>query len=256
MQRFLIIFLLGCGFLLAACGESSAPAGDSGDSAESPASEAADPATEAATAPEQDAEAAGPELAGIEEGAYTSFGENANVNACEPEVIEVFSYTCIHCYNFEEILTPWAEAAEQRGIRFERMPLAGNQAMTTWARVYVAMKELAPVEQFHHAVFDRLHGEGQEPIRSLDELMAFVQELGVDGEAFQTTFESDQVTEVLQSDYELMRAAQVRATPTMLVNRRYKLEPTGGDGFQNMLATVEQLIERDRAAAGCPASDA
>ena len=42
------------------------------------------------------------------------------------EVMEFFSYGCIHCYNFDDTLADWVNDRKDQ-VRFIRSPLVGNE---------------------------------------------------------------------------------------------------------------------------------
>lgn len=228
MHRILGIFVLVCGLTLAGCGESSSP-----ESSVTPQSQAPSAASEE----------------GLSADSYARFGDQP-AEACTASVVEVFAYTCIHCYRFEPYLEDWLESVEHDNIEFRRVAMPGNQAMNTWARVFKSLEMMEAIEQIHEPLFERLHGEA-ERIESMEQLQAFVESFGFDGEVFAELLVSDEVTEALREDVELMRAAGTSVTPSMIVNNRYRLEPRGQRPFEDMLSAVNHLIERDRREAGC-----
>lgn len=228
MHRIVGSFVLVCGLTLAGCGESPSLESAAPDQAQAPSAASED---------------------GLAAGSYQRFGDQP-ADTCSASVVEVFAYTCIHCYRFEPYLEAWLESVEDDDIEFRRVAMPGNQAMSTWARVFKSLEMMDAIDQVHEPLFERLHGEG-ERIESMEQLQAFVESFGLDGEVFAELLVSDDVTEALREDVELMRAAGASVTPSMIVNNRYRLEPKGQRPFEDMLSAVNHLIERDRREAGC-----
>lgn len=136
------------------------------------------------------------------------------------EVVEVFSYGCIHCAHF----APIAEQLRKQlppGVVFKLMPAAFNDEWLPFARAYYAAQKLGVVEQTHLALF-KAKFEDHYPINSLDELADFYSHYGVDKAKFLKIASSDEVTEEIRRANALIQKWQVDGTPTIVVDGTYR----------------------------------
>jgi thiol:disulfide interchange protein DsbA len=137
------------------------------------------------------------------------------------EVVEVFSYDCIHCAHF----APMAEKLRKElpaGVVFKLVPAAFNSPWIPFARAYYAAKQLGVVDRTHLQLFVAKFGE-QYPINSMDELADFYAREGVDRAKFMRIATSDEVTAKLKSDFALVSKWQVDGTPSIVVDGKYRI---------------------------------
>jgi thiol:disulfide interchange protein DsbA len=136
------------------------------------------------------------------------------------EVVEVFSYGCIHCAHYE------AEAEQlqkdlPKGVVFRAIPAAFNDAWVPYARAYYAARKLGVLPQTHAALFKAIHVDHY-PIHSADELADFYARQGVDRAKFLAAYNSDETTRAMAADMKLIQAWQVDGTPTLVINGKYR----------------------------------
>lgn len=146
------------------------------------------------------------------------------------EVVEVFSYGCIHCAHFA------AQAEEMHkqlppGVVFKLVPAAFSDQWMPYARAYYAAKKLGVVDATHLALF-KAKFDDHYPISTLDELADFYASKGVDRAKFLSIASSDEVTAQIKHDTELLQKWEVDGTPTIIVNGKYR---------SNQVKTLDQL---------------
>ena len=137
------------------------------------------------------------------------------------EVVEVFSYDCIHCAHF----APMAEKLRKElpaGVVFKLVPAAFNSPWIPFARAYYAAKQLGVVDRTHLQLFVAKFAQHY-PINSLDELADFYAREGVDRAKFMRIATSDEVTAKLKSDFALVSKWQVDGTPSIVVDGKYRI---------------------------------
>lgn len=137
------------------------------------------------------------------------------------EVVEVFSYGCIHCAQF----APIAEKLRKQlpaGVEFKLMPAPFSAEWLPYARAYYAAKQLGVVERTHLKLFADKFGEHY-PISSMDELADFYAREGVDRAAFMRIATSTETTAKLKNDLALIQKWQVDGTPSIVVNGKYRV---------------------------------
>src|SRR6185437_11939953 len=113
-------------------------------------------------------------------------------NSGKVEVVEVFSYACIHCAQF----APEAEKLRKElppGAEFKLMPAPFNAEWVPFARAYYAARELGVVDRTHLQLFVAKFGEHY-PINSMDELADFYAREGVNRADFMRIATSEATT--------------------------------------------------------------
>jgi thiol:disulfide interchange protein DsbA len=137
------------------------------------------------------------------------------------EVVEVFSYGCIHCAHF----APVAEQLRKElpaGVEFKLVPAPLNAEWLPYARAYYAAKQLGVVDRTHLQLFkDKF--DAHYPISSMDELADFYARQGVNRDKFMQIATSPEATAKLKSDLALLQHWQVDGTPSIVVDGKYKV---------------------------------
>lgn len=137
------------------------------------------------------------------------------------EVVEVFSYGCIHCAQF----APIAERLRKElpaGVEFKLLPAPFSAEWLPFARAYYAARQLGVVDRTHLQLFVAKFAEHY-PINSLDELADFYARQGVDRAQFMRIATSPETTQKLKSDLALIQKWQVDGTPTLVVDGKYRV---------------------------------
>jgi len=172
------------------------------------------------------------------------------LNAREPtsagdkvEVLEFFSYVCPHCATLEPHLQTWATGDVGGNIELRRIPVAWNQGMEPFARVFYAADLLGASEEAHAAMFKLLH-EDKPPQLSLPIIADVFARHGLDREAFIAKFGSDEVSQLVEQSKELTRRYRVTGVPTLIVDGFYTVGiPRDGD-FDRMFAITDYLVAK------------
>ncbi len=136
------------------------------------------------------------------------------------EVVEVFSYGCIHCDHFAPLADQMRKALPA-GVVFKLVPAAFNEQWVPYARAFYAAKKLGVMEQNHLALF-KAKFDQHYPLNSLDDLADFYAARGVDRGRFMQIATSPEVTAQLRSDMALLQKWQVDGTPTIVVDGKYR----------------------------------
>jgi thiol:disulfide interchange protein DsbA len=157
------------------------------------------------------------------------------------EVIEFFSYGCPHCAHLEPHIMEWAASPAADGVALVRVPVAWNQGMESLARVYYAAEAGGASEEAHSAVFKLLH-EDKPAELTLPVIAGVLGKHGVDEGAFMRSFQSDEVTEQVNTAKEMTRRYRISGVPTLIVDGRYTVGiPEGGD-FERMFEITDFLV--------------
>ncbi|MFK7914897.1 MAG: thiol:disulfide interchange protein DsbA/DsbL [Pseudomonadales bacterium] len=168
------------------------------------------------------------------------------------EVLEFFSYGCVHCFNFDPEVHRWSQEAGA-DVAFRRVPAVFNESWGFLAQAFFTAQALDVSEQLHGPLFRAIHTDN---INIGDpKLMAelFRKHGGVPAEDFGQAFDSFGVRSKVQQATGQGRALRLRAVPSMVVAGQYVVDGSMVEGGnQEMLQVVEYLIDKvksDRAAA-------
>lgn len=159
------------------------------------------------------------------------------------EIVEVFSYGCIHCAQF----APEAEKLRKElppGVEFKLMPAPFSEEWLPFARAYYAAKQLGAVDRTHLALFAAKFAEHY-PINTMDELGDFYAREGVDRAKFMSIARSKETTDKMKRDLDLIRKWQVDGTPTLVVDGKYRV--TTVRSHEEMVAVALWLAKRELA---------
>lgn len=159
------------------------------------------------------------------------------------EVVEVFSYLCPHCHRFQPVIERWANQAPDN-VEFVRMPAIFNSRLVIYARAFYAAEALGVLDSVHKPFFDALHME-KRAINDEQAIFDLMGELGVDVEAYQKAFRSFAVEAKVRRAAELTRRYGIEATPSVVVDGRYRMDPgMGKQGFRGVINVVDHLVEQ------------
>ena len=112
------------------------------------------------------------------------------------EVSEYFSYGCGHCFQFDPVLNAWLDK-QPEDVNFDRTPAVWNDYYGNLAQTYYTLKAMDVLESLHVAVFEAIHIQ-RKNLSKPGVMADFLEEAGVDPEAFAKVFNSFGVRMSLQ----------------------------------------------------------
>lgn len=163
------------------------------------------------------------------------------------EVVEVFAYTCGHCYNFEPLIRAWKKD-QKDDVEVVQTPAMWNATMEGYARGFYTAKALDLLDEVHMAVFTALHQEGKQ-FRSAEQWADFLETYGADRERVLKTFNSFGITSQIRQADARVRGYKITGTPEMVVNGQYRVSSRMTGSHSEMLRVVDHLVEQIRAGA-------
>ncbi|GLQ89569.1 thiol:disulfide interchange protein DsbA/DsbL [Dyella flagellata] len=157
------------------------------------------------------------------------------------EVVEVFSYGCIHCAEFSTYADELRKSLP-KGVEFKLVPAPFNDAWVPFARAYYASKKLGLLEQTHDALFDAKFKQ-QYPINSMDEIADFYAHHGADRTEFLKIANSPEVNAQIKKDLALIQTWGVDGTPTIVVDGKYR--SANVQSFKELSDLTKWLVQRE-----------
>ncbi len=169
------------------------------------------------------------------------------------EVVEVFSYACVHCYNFDPYVEAWQRQVSG-DVAFRRVPATFNSDWELLAQAYYTAEALGVNEAVHMPLFEGIH-EKRQDLRKTDLLAdLFETEAGVNPDDFSTAHGSFSVRSRVQQAKAKTRAYRITGVPSMVVNGKYLVDGKLAGGNVKMLEVVDFLIAKEaQAGAGADA---
>jgi len=164
------------------------------------------------------------------------------------EVVEMFSYLCIHCFNFDAAVSEWAKRQDD-GVVFTRVPAIFSKPWQLYAQAFYTAEALGVSDKTHDAIFEAVHTFKQD-LRTPEALAGLFRKVaGVEEEAFMKAFNSFSVRSKVQQADSRGRQVRLSSVPTLVVNGKYKTNSSLATTNVGMLQVVDFLIKKERAAA-------
>lgn len=157
------------------------------------------------------------------------------------EVVEVFSYGCIHCFSFDPSMEGWRSTIGP-DVDFKRIPAVFNKSWELLAQTYITADVLGVVDKVHSTIFNAVHVEHRD-LRDVAEIAAIFQaQAGVAPDQFNEVFNSFSVRSRIQQAVARVRAYRVTGVPTLIVNGKYRVDGQLAGSNTRMLEVVDYLI--------------
>ncbi len=160
------------------------------------------------------------------------------------EVVELFWYGCPHCYQLESTINPWS-AALPEDVNFVRVPAMFGGIWNVHGQLFYTLETMRAGEKVHTSIFDALHNSGHK-LSSVDEIVNFVVEQGVDKELFMKTWNSFSVKSQMEKAKKQALAYQITGVPAVVVNGKYRFDIGMAGSLQQTVEVADALIQKER----------
>lgn len=159
------------------------------------------------------------------------------------EVLEVFSYACVHCAHFQ----PYADEIKSKlpaYAQFGYLPAIFNDQWEAFARAFYTAQSMGIQEKTQQAMFDAIHRD-RRAFRSFDDIAQFYGEHGADVEKFSQIAFSFEVESKLARSKSLVPKLGVDGTPSVIINGKYRITGASAGGYPQTVALVEYLVKKE-----------
>ena len=160
------------------------------------------------------------------------------------EVVEIFWYGCSHCFTFEPHVKSWKKTMPD-DVAFRQVPGALNKHWAIHAKAFFAAQKMGVLDKLHAPLFNALHVDRRD-IFSRDSVLDFAREVGIDKGEFRKHYDSNETEVKLKQAFLLGRNARVTGVPSLIVNGKYLVTASTAGSFEDMMQTVDRLIEIER----------
>ncbi|SCK09221.1 thiol:disulfide interchange protein DsbA/DsbL [Vogesella sp. LIG4] len=158
------------------------------------------------------------------------------------EVIEFFSYHCVHCFHLEPFITPWSKKLA-KDVSFRREQIVWGKQMEPLARLFATFKVTNTLERLHGPAITAMV---QQHVDLTDEAATtkwLATQPGVNTKAFMQAYKSFGVNAQVARSTQITRDYAIQGTPTIVVAGKYATvaaEPA------QLLKVVDELIVKAR----------
>lgn len=158
------------------------------------------------------------------------------------EVIEMFSYTCPHCFRLEPAVEEWKQTLPDN-VTFTKVPAIFRDSWLELAKVYYAAEATGDLELLHPKLFNAIHVDKRR-LNTEEQLLDFVEEQGVDRESFAKMMNSFSVKSKVKKALVMSQTSGITGVPSMIVNGEYRTDASSAGGTEELFEVVDQLIEK------------
>ena len=161
------------------------------------------------------------------------------------EVLEVFSYACIHCAHFQ----PYADEIKSKlpdYAEYSYMPAIFNEQWEAFARAFYTADSLGLLAKTHQALFDAVHRDHR-TFRSFDDIAAFYGEHGADVEKFKQVATSFEIESKLARARTMVPKYGVDGTPSIVIDGKFRITAGSAGGNPQMVLLVDTLVKKAQA---------
>lgn len=171
------------------------------------------------------------------------------------EVVEVFSYMCSHCHEFEPKVAAWVKTLPA-DTQFRRMPVVfGRASWELLARTYFSLESVGEIEKVHPNIFKAIHEE-QVTLVQKDVLFDWVEKQGIDRKKFSAAFDSFSMGGKIQRSNQRAQSYGITGVPSIVVDGKYMVSTSQTGNYENMIKVVDELVKQVRASKGASATPA
>lgn len=161
------------------------------------------------------------------------------------EVVEVFSYACIHCAHFEPHVQAWKQKMPA-AASFSYLPAVFNASWETMARAYYAAEVLGVADRAHQDLFDGIHV--RRDVRNLEDIAKIYAKHGKTEQQFLDATKSFAVEMKINRAKQMVPRYGVDGTPTVIVAGKYRVTGGSAGGMEKIFDVVNFLVAKEAAA--------
>jgi thiol:disulfide interchange protein DsbA len=160
------------------------------------------------------------------------------------EVLEIFAYTCPHCFDLEADLNKWAKQLP-KDVEFRRLPAIFSDSWAPFAKVFYTFEAMGLTERLHGEFFNAIHVQHVR-FDNDNTIFAWVEKQGVPRKSFIDIYSSFSIQSKALRAKQLVRAYGISGVPTVIVDGKYRTSVSSTGSHAGLLSALDQLIVRAR----------
>jgi thiol:disulfide interchange protein DsbA len=160
------------------------------------------------------------------------------------EVLEIFSYTCPHCFDLEADINKWAKQLP-KDVEFRRLPAIFRADWSPFAKVFYTFEAMGLTEKLHGEFFNAIH------VRHIrfdndNAIFDWVEKQGIPRKSFIDIYSSFSTQSKALRAKQLTQAYGVSGVPAVIVDGKYRTSVSNTGSHAGLLSALDQLIMRAR----------
>ncbi|MCE5182281.1 MAG: thiol:disulfide interchange protein DsbA/DsbL [Betaproteobacteria bacterium] len=160
------------------------------------------------------------------------------------EILEIFSYGCIHCYHLDPDLNKWVKTLP-KDVAFRRLPAIFNTSWTPLAKAFYTFETMGLTEKLHGDFFIAIH-EQHMRFDDDDAVFDWVEKHGVNRKNFIAMYNSFSVQSEALRSKQLTKNYGITGVPTLIVDGKYRTSVSAAGGQAGLMSVLDQLIKKAR----------
>jgi len=167
-------------------------------------------------------------------------GENGRI-----QVLEFFWYGCPHCYDLEPYLNNWKKN-KPANVDVVLIPAMFKRSdVVMHAQTFYALKLIGEADRLHDKIFDAIHAEKRN-LNTQKAMEAFLDEQGVDVEAYRKAMKSFAVKTQATRAAVLAQRFDIRGVPSIVVDGKYRTSGLKGDVLMDVTDYLIDLVQKQK----------
>ncbi len=158
------------------------------------------------------------------------------------EVIEFLWYDCQTCYVMQPLIERWLAENRDR-VAYSRVPAVTGDNMIYFARVFYTADTLGVLDKATPALFAAIHRYAR-LLDDDDKLVGFFGDLGVERARFLSVFRNSTTMAKVREAQVMNRRYDVQGAPTLVIDGRYRIDPTMVASPDAMIEELDFLVKR------------
>ena len=158
------------------------------------------------------------------------------------EVVELFMYTCPHCYHLESDVTDWKKTLGEK-VKFVQVPAVFSPKQVPLASAFYAAEALGLSGKLHPLFFEAIHEDGMQ-LTSKNQILDYVASQGVDRASFEKMMKSFAVKTKVKKATAITKMSGISGVPAFVVDGQYNTSGPMAGSIEALFDVVDFLINQ------------
>ena len=156
------------------------------------------------------------------------------------EVLELFMYTCPHCYHLEPEVDDWKSSMDDN-VNFVQVPAVFSPRQVPFARAFYAAEALGYSEKLHSLFFEAIHEDGI-ALSTETQILDYVASQGIKRQNFEKMMKSFTVKTKVKKAAAITKKSGITGVPAFVINGQYHTSVPMAGGVEELFSVVDFLI--------------
>jgi thiol:disulfide interchange protein DsbA len=160
------------------------------------------------------------------------------------EVLELFAYTCPHCFDLEADINKWAKQLP-KDVEFRRLPAIFRDDWIPFAKVFYTLEAMGLTERLHGEFFNAIHVRHTR-FNDDNAIFDWVEKQGAPRKSFIDIYSSFSTQSKALRAKQLTKAYGISGVPAVIVDGKYRTSVSNTGSHAGLLSALDQLIKQAR----------